>query len=263
MLRAVRPFAALLCVSAFLPMGIAIAQDAPPPGTPHEERPTTDEAQRAELAGHDHAAAATEAREGATHDTADEHVPGILDDADHPERGAAHHRTHVTADVFPETHPHTTPVDPDPELEEEPVIPPPEPEWRLRLGVGATAATGGGPLLSFRLTQELEWMPHDVAPILFSLTGGQLIGDFTVIGFGGARVGLYGLFCQDRIVTCMGTVALRAGVIGGNSGVSFDLGGDGDGRFRFDGVELGVRVGFFVYQGSTFVDLLGLVGAAF
>lgn len=200
----------------------------------------------------------------------DEHVPGVLDDDDHPERGVAH-RQHteptraqaaLSTAVFPPAQTTVDP-DPDPELEEELHAPPPVLEWRLRLGIGASAATAGGAQLSFRLLQELEWMPTEVAPILFSLTGGELIGGYDVFGFGAARVGLYGLFCQDSVVTCTGAIALRGGVIGGSSGVTFDLGGDGDARFRFDGVELGVRVGFFVIQSVTYVDLLGMVGAAF
>jgi len=246
-------------------VGVANAKHTPPPGTPQPEPTTTEEAQRAQAAGHDQASAAAESR-AADADAVDEtHERGLLDDADHPERSTAHQRAHtttVTADVFPETHRTTVPEDPDPELSEDLALPPPEPEWRLRLGVGATVATAGGPVASLRLVQELEWMPHDVAPILFSLTGGEVLGEY-IIGLGGARVGLYGIFCQDRVVTCTGAVALRLGVIGGTPGVAFDIGGDGDARFRFDGVELGIRVGFFVIQGVSFVDLTGMVGAAF
>jgi len=171
------------------------------------------------------------------------------------------HGDAVSAAVFPRPPP-APPEDPDPELDEPIVAPPPEPEWRLRLGVGASAATAGGPVLSFRLEQELEWMPPEAAPILFAITGGEVLGDYTM-GLAGARLGLYGLFCRDRIVTCTGAVALRAGAIFGTLGTAFDLGGDGDARFRFDGVELAVRVGFFVIQGATFVDLVGMFGAAF
>lgn len=257
-----------------LALGIVIGALALGPSTtlaqtPATEEPTTtEEAQRAQAAAHDQPAAATEAREGAPED---EHVPGVLDDADHPERGVAHrpHTTTTTTStgdplstaVFP-PEPPRPPEDPDPELEEDLVPPLVEPEWRLRLGVGATVATAGGPVASLRLTQEIEWMPLAVAPLLFSLTGGEVFGEYT-IGLGGARIGLYGLFCQDRIVTCTGAIALRGGVIGGTPGVTFDLGGDGDARFRFDGVELAVRVGFFVIQSVTFVDLIGMVGAAF
>ena len=168
----------------------------------------------------------------------------------------------LSAAVFPPPAPRP-PAEPDPLLDEPLTLgPPPEPEWRLRLGVGASAATAGTAIASLRLIQEWEWMPHDVAPILFALTGGEVVGEY-VLGLGGARIGLYGLFCQDRLVTCTGAIALRGGVIGGTTGVTYDLGGDGDARFRFDGVELAIRVGFFVVQSVTFVDLVGMVGAAF
>jgi hypothetical protein len=238
---------------------VATAHAQPTPAQP--EPTTNEEAQRAQLAGQSQASAAAEGREQSEEE--EEHVPGLLDDADHPERSAAHetHRTVVTADVFPETHPQTVPAEPDPE-EEELVLPPWDPEWRLRLGIGATIASGGSAIVSFRLVQELEWMPHDVAPILFAITGGEVLIGYTM-GLAGARAGLYGVFCQDRVVTCTGAVALRLGVITGNAGTAFDIGGDGDARFRFDGVELTVRVGFFDIQSTAFIDAVGMVGAAF
>jgi hypothetical protein len=252
-LRGVRSLAVVVLASV-LCVPLARAQDG---STAPPETTTTEEAQRAQAAAHAQAdsAAATTAPE-----EEDEHEAGLLDDADHPERSTAHQHTVVTADVFPETHRQTVPE--EPEDDEELVLPPPFLEWRLRLGIGASAATAGGPQLSLRLLQEVEWMPHDVAPILFSLTGGELFGEYT-LGLGAARVGLYGDFCQDRIVTCTGAIALRGGVIGGTTGVTFDIGGDGDARFRFDGVELAVRLGFFVIQSVTFVDAIGMVGAAF
>ena len=83
-------------------------------------------------------------------------------------------------------------------------------------------------------------------------------------GLAGARVGLYGDFCHDRVVTCTGAIALRAGAVFGTGfGVNVDIGGDGDARFRFDGVELGIRLGFFNVPSITYVDLTGFVGAAF
>lgn len=169
---------------------------------------------------------------------------------------------HLSTAVFPDTHVVEPETDIDPEEEELERPPPPEPEWRLRLGVGATAGTAGSAQLGLRLIQEVEWMPHDAAPVLFAITGGQYVGD-VIVGLAGARVGLYGTFCQDRIVMCTGAVALRAGVITGGYGTNVDIGGDADGRFRFDGVELTVRLGFWVIQGVTFVDLVGMVGAAF
>lgn len=243
---------------------LAAAQDAPPPGPAVEEPTTTEEAQRAQVAAHEQAVAATAAREGTREEDGASDAPEARastaseddaegDDASEPDAS-------LSAAVFPPPPPPEP--EPDPELEEDLHLAPPEPEWRLRLGIGASAATSGIAVLSLRLMQELEWMPRDAAPILFAITGGEVIGDF-VIGLAGARVGLYGTFCQDRIVTCTGVVALRAGAIFGGLGTAFDIGGDGDARFRFDGVELAVRVGFWVIQGATFVDLVGMVGAAF
>ncbi len=243
----------LACLFSLSLVATAQAQE-----TPRQEPTTSEEAERAEAAGDDQAAEAA-----SVDDEEEEHVPGLLDDADHPERSAAHetHRTVVTADVFPETHPQTVPAEPDPDSEEL-VLPPWDPEWRLRLGIGATIASGGTTIVSFRLVQELEWMPHDIAPILFAITGGEVLVGYTM-GLAGARAGLYGVFCQDRVVTCTGAVALRLGVITGNAGTAFDIGGDGDARFRFDGVELTVRVGFFDIQSTAFIDAVGMVGAAF
>jgi hypothetical protein len=174
--------------------------------------------------------------------------------------------SHLSATVFPRGH--ASDPDPNPddladlEAQELERPPPPEPPWRLRLGVGATAGSAGSASISLRLIQELEWMPPEVAPVLFALTGGEYFGD-VIAGLAGARIGLYGQFCDDRLVKCTGAVALRGGVITGGYGTNVDIGGDADGRFRFDGVELTVRLGFWVIQGVTFVDLVGMVGAAF
>jgi hypothetical protein len=245
---------------------IAHGQDAPPPGRAVEEQPTTEEAQRAQLAAGSQATAAplttTTTTGGDTAETEEEEGGDVIDcDPADDDCHLHDHDAALSAAVFPPPPP-LPPSDPDPELEEELVLPPPEPQWRLRLGLGATAATAGGPVVSFRMIQELEWMPPETAPILFSLTGGEVLGEY-IMGLGGARVGLYGIFCQDRIVTCTGAIAVRAGVVGGTPGVTFDVGGDGDARFRFDGVELAIRLGFFVIQGVTFVDAVGMVGAAF
>jgi hypothetical protein len=160
--------------------------------------------------------------------------------------------------------PSPEPAEPDPELTEDFVLPPPELEWRLRLGVGASASTSGTDVLSLRLTQEIEWMPADAAPFLFGITGGELINGSYSLYLAGVRLGGYARFCEDRIVICTGAISIRAGAsFGGVGGPQFDLGGDGDVRFRFDGVELGLRVGFFVVSGVTYVDALGMVGAAF
>ena len=167
-------------------------------------------------------------------------------------------------EVFPSSgEPSEAEPEPDPELTEGFALPPPELEWRLRLGVGASASTSGTDVLSLRLTQEIEWMPTAAAPFLFGITGGELIGSINLY-LAGIRLGGYARFCEDRIVVCTGAISIRGGAIfGAPGGVGFDLGGDGDVRFRFDGVELGLRVGFFVAGGNTYVDALALLGAAF
>lgn len=155
------------------------------------------------------------------------------------------------------------PPEPDPELTEDFVLPAPEPEWRLRAGIGASASTSGTDVLALRLTQEIEWMPAAAAPFLFGITGGELIGVQNIY-LAGVRLGGWARFCEDRLVICSGAIALRAGAsFGGFGGTQFDLGGDADARFRFDGVELTVRVGFFLVDSTTHVDALGLLGAAF
>lgn len=222
--------------------------------------PTHEEADRAAAAGSQQARSApltatpttTEGDTAASTAEEEEVAPA--------ETSSAHASSRLEQAVFP---PPPPPAPEDPDVDEETlVLPPWIPEWRLRLGLGATASTGGGSPVSFRLLQELEWMPHEAAPLLFSLTAGQVIGD-QVYGLGGARVGLYGDFCHDAVVVCTGAVALRGGVIGTTNLVTYDIGGDGDARFRFDGVELSIRLGFFVVQTTTFVDAIAMVGAAF
>ncbi len=167
-------------------------------------------------------------------------------------------------EVFPETRRPRPEPELDPELTEDFQRPVPEPEWRLRAGVGATAATSGTDVLSLRLAQEIEWMPAAVAPFLFGLTGGELVASTYQVYLAGVRIGGWARFCEDRLVVCSGAIAIRAGAsFGQATGAQLDLGGDGDVRFRFDGVELAVRVGFFIASSVTFVDLLGMVGASF
>ncbi len=177
--------------------------------------------------------------------------------------GASAQETARSQQILPSS-PRTEPEppEPDPELSEPLTLPPPEPEWRLRLGVGATASTSATDVLSLRLTQEIEWMPAAAAPFLFGLTGGEVFTS-TPIYLAGVRLGAWARFCEDRVVVCSGAIAIRAGATFGFGGTQFDIGGDADARFRFDGFELGVRLGFFVVSGNTFVDALGLLGAAF
>lgn len=273
MLRLVR--AALALVVLLSIASTASAQsvpDGPPAARPEEETPTHEEAERAQEAGTEQAEAATAARAGGEEAQASqapppaeepEHEPGLLDDADHPERAATHHRTRVTAQVFPETTPRQAEPEPDPEEEELALPPLPEPEWRLRFGAGIGLATAGTGTVAARLTEEWEWMPHEATPLLFGLTAGQIFGGDVIYGMGGVRLGLYGHFCEDRIVRCTGAVALRGGVVATANSVTPDIGGDGDARFRFDGVELTIRLGFVVVGPVTYIDLLGMVGAAF
>jgi hypothetical protein len=179
----------------------------------------------------------------------------------HSERRRSH--AVPTEEILPSPPPTAPAVEPDPELTEDFHLPAPEPEWRLRAGIGASASTSGSDLLSLRLTQEIEWMPGAVAPFLFGITGGELISASYNIYLAGVRLGGAARFCEDRVVICSGAIAIRAGAIfGGLSTVEFDLGGDADARFRFDGVELTVRIGFFVVSGNTFIDAIGLLGAA-
>lgn len=272
MLRIVRPALALsLLLSIASTASAQSVPEGPPVARPEEETPTHEEAERAQEAGTLQATAATAAREGGGEAEATapppaeepEHEPGLLDDADHPERAATHRRTRVTAQVFPETTPRQADPGPDPE-EEELVLPPlPEPEWRLRFGAGIGLATSGTSSVAARLTEEWEWMPHEATPLLFGLTAGQIFGSDVIYGMGGVRLGLYGHFCEDRIVRCTGAVALRGGVVATANSVTPDIGGDGDARFRFDGVELTIRLGFVVIGPVTYIDVLGMVGAAF
>ncbi len=264
------------CLALFVLLSLAStahAQSVPegPPSAPaQEEPPTHEEAERAQEAASEQADAAAAAQQGGEEDAEatapaeePEHEPGLLDDADHPERAATHRRTRVTAQVFPETTPRQAEPEPDPETEELTLPPLPEPEWRLRFGAGIGLVTSGSSTVAARLTEEWEWLPRDATPLLFGLTAGQIIGGEAIYGLGGIRLGLYGHFCEDRIVRCTGVVSLRGGVVATANSISPDIGGDGDARFRFDGVELTIRLGFVVVGATTYIDVLGMVGAAF
>jgi hypothetical protein len=230
-------------LGVLLSSSIALAQDT---AAPVEQAETTEETI---------AAPPEDAQPPST--TAEESAP-------EEHRPPRRHRTIHGEQILPPTH-GTSPAapEPDPELVEISQPPPPELEWRLRVGVGASASTTGTDVLSLRLTQEIEWMPAVAAPFLFGLTGGEVIGANNLY-LAGVRLGGVARFCEDRLVICSGAIAIRAGaVLGGVGGAQFDLGGDGDVRFRFDGVELGLRVGFFLVSGNTYVDALALLGAAF
>lgn len=105
-------------------------------------------------------------------------------------------------------------------------------------------------------------MPDDVAPFFLGLGGAEYVSA-EVLGSVAARAGGATVFCDGGGVRCQGAVALTVGAFFGSGFVTFDVGGEGDVRFLFGGLELSIRAGFGGSGAYNFLFASGGVGAAF
>ncbi|MCS6856638.1 MAG: hypothetical protein NZM37_02905 [Sandaracinaceae bacterium] len=129
------------------------------------------------------------------------------------------------------------------EENELPPPPPPRPPFRLRVGGGVAVPVMGASELGFRAHEELEWSPEESAPLWIGFGAFQVFASPLMWGISG-RIGLLAPLERERRPAIEAALGICPSLWVTQGSLAFDLGGEGDLRFRFEWLELHLRLGF-------------------